>query len=152
VPVLGAWLTALTGVSLAEVWRRRCAAHVLHCRVRCQVNHKVNGEDGFLIPTAEVPLTNLWRHSILPEQALPLSVCASTPCFRAEAGSYGQDVRGLMRQHQFHKVRAQGEANLQRAEFRKRCPHFTSFRCTHWFVCTGSKPVSLGRHSSALSP
>ena len=69
-----------------------------------KVNHQVNGEDGFLIPTAEVPLTNLFRESILDHQQLPLSVTALTPCFRAEAGSYGKDVRGLMRQHQFHKV------------------------------------------------
>ena len=53
-----------------------------------KVNHQVNGEDGFLIPTAEVPLTNLFRESILDFGALPLSVTALTPCFRAEAGSY----------------------------------------------------------------
>jgi len=69
-----------------------------------KVNHAVNGEDGFLIPTAEVPLTNLYRGRILDQELLPLRMCASTPCFRAEAGSYGRDVRGLMRQHQFLKV------------------------------------------------
>lgn len=69
-----------------------------------KVNHKVNGEDGFLIPTAEVPLTNLFRESILDHTSLPRSITALTPCFRAEAGSYGKDVRGLMRQHQFQKV------------------------------------------------
>lgn len=65
---------------------------------------QLNGEDAFLIPTAEVPLTNLHASEILEAEQLPLSYCAFTPCFRAEAGSYGRDVRGLIRQHQFHKV------------------------------------------------
>jgi seryl-tRNA synthetase len=60
--------------------------------------------DLFLIPTAEVPLTNLHRDETLQEEQLPLRYCASTPCFRSEAGSYGKDVRGLIRLHQFHKV------------------------------------------------
>ncbi len=58
----------------------------------------------FLIPTAEVPLTNLHRDEILSAGQLPLKYAAFTPCFRSEAGSYGKDVRGLVRQHQFHKV------------------------------------------------
>jgi seryl-tRNA synthetase len=66
---------------------------------------KIAGEwDLFLIPTAEVPLTNLHRGEILDGRALPLKYTAYTPCFRSEAGSYGQDVRGLIRQHQFDKV------------------------------------------------
>jgi len=60
--------------------------------------------DLFLIPTAEVPLTNIHRDEILERDLLPLYYVAYTPCFRREAGSYGQDVRGLMRQHQFNKV------------------------------------------------
>ncbi len=64
----------------------------------------LNGQDAFLIPTAEVPITNLHRGEILSEDQLPLSYCAFTPCFRSEAGSYGKDTRGLIRQHQFHKV------------------------------------------------
>jgi len=60
--------------------------------------------DVYLIPTAEVPLTNLHREEILDAGALPLKYVAFTPCFRSEAGSYGKDVRGLIRQHQFHKV------------------------------------------------
>ena len=60
--------------------------------------------DRWLIPTAEVPLTNLFRDEILDEKQLPISVVAYTPCFRAEAGSHGKDVRGLIRQHQFQKV------------------------------------------------
>jgi len=62
------------------------------------------GSDHWLIPTAEVPLTNLFRDEILDEKQLPISVTAWTPCFRAEAGSHGKDVRGLIRQHQFQKV------------------------------------------------
>jgi seryl-tRNA synthetase len=58
----------------------------------------------FLVPTAEVPVTNLHRDEILPGEALPLRYCAYSPCFRAEAGSYGKDTRGLIRQHQFEKV------------------------------------------------
>jgi len=61
-------------------------------------------EDYFLIPTAEVPVTNLHRDEILPDSALPTAYVAYTPCFRREAGSYGKDVRGLIRQHQFNKV------------------------------------------------
>jgi seryl-tRNA synthetase len=60
--------------------------------------------DYYLVPTAEVPLTNLHRDEILAEKDLPLSYTAYTPCFRSEAGSYGRDVRGLIRQHQFDKV------------------------------------------------
>jgi seryl-tRNA synthetase len=62
------------------------------------------GSDHWMIPTAEVPLTNLYRDDILDEKQLPISVTAYTPCFRAEAGAYGKDVRGLVRQHQFQKV------------------------------------------------
>jgi seryl-tRNA synthetase len=64
----------------------------------------VEGSDLYLVPTAEVPVTNLHRDETLPEETLPLRYCAFTPCFRAEAGSHGRDVRGLIRQHQFHKV------------------------------------------------
>ena len=58
----------------------------------------------YLIPTAEVPVTNMHRDEILEADALPISYCAWTPCFRAEAGSAGRDTRGIIRQHQFHKV------------------------------------------------
>jgi seryl-tRNA synthetase len=60
--------------------------------------------DHWLIPTAEVPVTNLYRDETLEEAQLPISFCAYTPCFRGEAGSYGKDVRGMIRQHQFQKV------------------------------------------------
>jgi seryl-tRNA synthetase len=66
---------------------------------------RIGGDwDLFLIPTAEVPLTNLHREEILDGRGLPLKYTAYTPCFRSEAGSYGADVRGLIRQHQFDKV------------------------------------------------
>ncbi len=65
---------------------------------------KLEDRDSFLIPTAEVPITYLHSGEILAEAALPVRYVAYTPCFRAEAGSYGQDVRGLIRQHQFNKV------------------------------------------------
>jgi seryl-tRNA synthetase len=65
---------------------------------------KIEGWDHFLIPTAEVPVTNMHREEILNEKALPLSYTAYTPCFRKEAGSYGKDVKGIIRQHQFSKV------------------------------------------------
>ncbi len=66
---------------------------------------KIAGDwDLYLVPTAEVPLTNLHRDEILDGRQLPLKYCAYTPCFRSEAGSYGADVRGLIRQHQFDKV------------------------------------------------
>jgi seryl-tRNA synthetase len=96
-----------------------------------KVNHKIHNEDSYLIPTAEVPLTNLYRGELLEENTtpspprspphpstpppavpssppsaltLPMKLVSLTPCFRAEAGSHGRDVRGLLRVHQFHKV------------------------------------------------
>jgi seryl-tRNA synthetase len=64
----------------------------------------VTGTDYYLVPTAEVPLTNIVRDEILSGGSLPLKMTAYTPCFRAEAGSHGKDVRGMIRQHQFNKV------------------------------------------------
>jgi len=65
---------------------------------------KLEGWDYFLIPTAEVPVTNIHSDEILDESRLPVRYTAHTPCFRSEAGSYGKDTRGLIRQHQFNKV------------------------------------------------
>jgi seryl-tRNA synthetase len=65
---------------------------------------KLENTDYYLIPTAEVPVTNLYRDEILDFDKLPIKLCAYTPCFRSEAGSYGRDVRGIIRQHQFQKV------------------------------------------------
>lgn len=65
---------------------------------------KLEGWDYFLIPTAEVPVTNIFQDEVLEEERLPVYFTAYTPCFRSEAGSYGKDTRGLIRQHQFNKV------------------------------------------------
>jgi seryl-tRNA synthetase len=65
---------------------------------------RISEPDFFLIPTAEVPVTNIHREEMLEREQLPIRYVAYTPCFRREAGSYGQDVRGLIRQHQFNKV------------------------------------------------
>jgi seryl-tRNA synthetase len=65
---------------------------------------KLEGWDYFLIPTAEVPVTNIHKGEVLKEEILPILYTAYTPCFRSEAGSYGKDTRGLIRQHQFNKV------------------------------------------------
>lgn len=65
---------------------------------------KVEGWDYYLVPTAEVPVTNIHQNEILEEENLPTLYAAYTPCFRSEAGSYGKDTRGLIRQHQFNKV------------------------------------------------
>jgi len=65
---------------------------------------KIEDQNFYLIPTAEVPLTNIYREEMLKEDQLPRHFAAYTPCFRSEAGSYGKDVRGIIRQHQFNKV------------------------------------------------
>jgi seryl-tRNA synthetase len=65
---------------------------------------KIEGWDHYLIPTAEVPVTNIHREEVIKEEDLPIYYTAYTPCFRSEAGSYGKDTRGLIRQHQFNKV------------------------------------------------
>jgi seryl-tRNA synthetase len=79
----------------------------------------------FLIPTAEVPLTNLYADEIIPADELPLALTAHTPCFRSEAGSYGRDTRGLIRQHQFAKVEMVRlcAADQSRAELEKTVRH-----------------------------
>lgn len=66
--------------------------------------YRLERDDLFLIPTGEVPITNLYRGAMLRESDLPVKLCGYTPCFRREAGSYGKDTRGLNRVHQFEKV------------------------------------------------
>lgn len=66
--------------------------------------YKIDGDELYLIPTSEVPLTNLYQDEIIPADELPIKMTAHTACFRKEAGSAGRDVRGIIRQHQFHKV------------------------------------------------
>jgi seryl-tRNA synthetase len=81
------------------------AEDLFHCDDKGSYQRGVYQEsDHWLIPTAEVPVTNLFRDETLDESHLPTSFCAYTPCFRSEAGSYGKDVRGMIRQHQFQKV------------------------------------------------
>jgi seryl-tRNA synthetase len=65
---------------------------------------RLEGTDYYLIPTAEVPVTNIYQNEVLEGEVLPRKFVAYTPCFRSEAGSYGKDTRGLIRQHQFNKV------------------------------------------------
>ena len=78
---------------------------------------KTGGESPlYLIPTAEVPVTNMHRDEIFEAAALPVSYCAFSPCFRAEAGAAGRDTRGLMRQHQFHKVELVKFASAERSD------------------------------------
>ena len=66
--------------------------------------YKIEEEDLYLVPTAEVPVTNIYRNEVLQEDDLPLSFAAYTPCFRKEAGAYGKDTKGMSRVHQFDKV------------------------------------------------
>jgi seryl-tRNA synthetase len=66
--------------------------------------YKCSEDDLWLIPTAEVPVTNIYAGEILEEKDLPIKFAAYTPCFRREAGAYGKDIKGLIRQHQFNKV------------------------------------------------
>ena len=69
-----------------------------------KLSEPLNGQDAYLIPTAEVPVTNLHRDEIIDAEELPIRYACFSPCFRSEAGSAGRDVRGLIRVHQFHKV------------------------------------------------
>ena len=116
-------------------------------------------EDGslFAIPTAEVPVTNFFRDEIVPEDTLPMKLCAYSPCFRREAGSYGKDVRGLNRLHQFDKVelvkwvhpeksydeleslREEAEALLQKLEL----PYRVLLMCTGDLGFTPAKKYDL---------
>src|ERR1700743_3783361 len=118
---------------------------------------KTEGSDHWLIPTAEVPVTNLYRDEVLEETKLPKSLVAYTPCFRSEAGSYGKDVRGIIRQHQFQKVElvkfarpdqsneehekltSQAEAILQRLEL----PYRKVLLCTGDMGANAAKTYDL---------
>ena len=80
------------------------AEDLFHCDDKGPYTGEPQPNDHWLIPTAEVPVTNIFRDETLEEADLPVSFCAYTSCFRSEAGSYGKDVRGLIRQHQFQKV------------------------------------------------
>jgi seryl-tRNA synthetase len=77
---------------------------------------KIEGEDLYLIPTAEVPLTNMYNDEILPAEQLPVLMTGYTPCFRKEAGSAGRDTRGMIRQHQFDKVEMVAIAHPEKSD------------------------------------
>jgi seryl-tRNA synthetase len=106
---------------------------------------KLRGYPWYLIPTAEVPLTNLYREEILDAANLPQRFVAYTPCFRSEAGSYGKDIRGLIRQHQFNKIELMSfvlpENSYQELEFLTACAEIVLQRLElHYRVvtlCTG---------------
>jgi seryl-tRNA synthetase len=69
-----------------------------------KINHSIAGQDAFLIPTAEVPVTNMYRDQIIDPSRFPIRHVCYSPSFRAEVGAHGKDTRGLLRQHQFHKI------------------------------------------------
>jgi len=93
-----------TNLSFLEEFRAKLSMEVGPNAANDYVNTHPFADEHWLIPTAEVPLTNLVRESIVDEDKLPLRMTACTPCFRAEAGAAGKDTRGMIRQHQFTKV------------------------------------------------
>lgn len=107
--------------------------------------YEIPRDELYLIPTAEVPVTNLLRDEIIPEHELPLKYCAYTPCFRREAGSYGKDVRGLNRIHQFDKVELvqfvhpdeSYEALEELREHAERALHLLELPYRRLLMCTG---------------
>jgi seryl-tRNA synthetase len=97
---------------------------------------KLEGSGYYLIPTAEVPVTNIHRDEVLEEEHLPLAYAAYTPCFRSEAGSYGKDVKGLIRQHQFNKVELVRFAHPESSYLNSRCSWATPKPCSSAWGCT----------------
>ena len=93
---------------------------------------KLSGWDYFMVPTAEVPVTNIHQGEILDEDQLPICYTAYTPCFRSEAGSHGKDTRGLIRQHQFNKVElvkfSRPESSYEELESLSSCSNFENFQ------------------------
>lgn len=114
---------------------------------------KLEGYDWYLIPTAEVPLTNIYRNEILDGSTLPQRFVAYTPCFRSEAGSYGKDIRGLIRQHQFNKVEMMifslPEKSLEELEFMTSCAEEVLKRLGLAYrvvaLCTGDMGFASGK-------
>ncbi|GAB3016496.1 serine--tRNA ligase [Bowmanella dokdonensis] len=111
------------------------------------------GQGLSLIPTAEVPLTNIGRDEIFPAEQLPLKMTAHTPCFRSEAGSYGRDTRGLIRQHQFDKVElvqlvrpeASFEALEELTEHAERVLRLLGLPYRKMLLCTGDMGFGAGK-------
>ena len=114
---------------------------------------KLEGFDWYLIPTAEVPLTNIYRGEILEGGKLPERLVAYTPCFRSEAGSYGKDIRGLVRQHQFNKVEMMifslPEKSLDELEYMTSCAEEVLKRLGLAYrvvaLCTGDMGFASGK-------
>lgn len=114
---------------------------------------KLEGYDWYLIPTAEVPLTNIYRSEILAAERLPQRFVAYTPCFRSEAGSYGKDIRGLIRQHQFNKVEMMifslPEKSLEELEYMTSCAEEVLKRLGLAYrvvaLCTGDLGFASGK-------
>jgi len=114
---------------------------------------KLEGYDWYLIPTAEVPLTNIYRNEILEAEKLPQRFVAYTPCFRSEAGSYGKDIRGLIRQHQFNKVEMMifslPEKSLDELEYMTSCAEEVLKRLGLAYrvvaLCTGDMGFASGK-------
>jgi seryl-tRNA synthetase len=106
---------ALNGIDEAYAERVGAGPVGVEALIREKLETAPTKEEFWLIPTAEVPLTNLARESILDEAALPLRFTAGTACFRAEAGAAGRDTRGMIRQHQFRKVELVGVTTPERA-------------------------------------
>ncbi|MCX8159790.1 MAG: serine--tRNA ligase [Candidatus Saccharicenans sp.] len=114
---------------------------------------KLEGYDWYLIPTAEVPLTNIYRNEILEAEMLPQRLVAYTPCFRSEAGSYGKDIRGLIRQHQFNKVEMMifslPEKSLEELEYMTSCAEEVLRRLGLAYrvvaLCTGDMGFASGK-------
>lgn len=114
---------------------------------------KLEGYDWYLIPTAEVPLTNIYRNEILEAEMLPQRLVAYTPCFRSEAGSYGKDIRGLIRQHQFNKVEMMifslPEKSLEELEYMTSCAEEVLKRLGLAYrvvaLCTGDMGFASGK-------
>jgi len=114
---------------------------------------KLEGYDWYLIPTAEVPLTNIYRNEILEVEKLPQRFVAYTPCFRSEAGSYGKDIRGLIRQHQFNKVEMMifslPEKSLEELEYMTSCAEEVLKRLGLAYrvvaLCTGDLGFASGK-------
>jgi len=114
---------------------------------------KLEGYDWYLIPTAEVPLTNIYRGEIIEARKLPERLVAYTPCFRSEAGSYGKDIRGLVRQHQFNKVEMMifslPEKSLDELEYMTSCAEEVLKRLGLAYrvvaLCTGDMGFASGK-------
>lgn len=112
--------------------------------------YRCTNDDLWLIPTAEVPLTNLYASEILNETDLPKYLCAYTPCFRREAGSYGRDMRGMMRQHQFDKVEmvkiTTPETSYQELEHLTKCAEevLRLLEIPYRVICLSSGDIGFG--------